>query len=260
MIDHLGNTIHFKMPPKRILSLVPSQTELIADLGMQDYIVGVTKFCVYPTSIRKKAKVVGGTKNVHFDKIKLLKPDIILCNKEENTKEMVGELQNIAPVHVAEVVSLEDAYQLMLDYGQLFHQIEKANELIEETKANFQKLKSISAQHQKHRVAYFIWKKPWMVAANQTYINSMINELGLINVFEHLNRYPEVNLDNLPEVDWIFLSSEPFPFKKDDFSAFSNKRLKLEVVDGECFSWFGSRMKKSFSYFENLLLKMNNYS
>lgn len=258
MKDQLGNPIHIKQIPKRIISLVPSQTELVVDLGMRESLVGITKFCVHPKSLKSEVEIVGGTKSVHLDKIEALQPDLILCNKEENTPEMVKALQQIAEVHVADVTTFSDAYQLILDYGELFQQKEKARELVLEIQNQFKELKAFQLNNKAQKVAYFIWKKPWMVAANNTFINSVITELGFINVFAHLERYPEVDLQNLPETDWILLSSEPFPFKKDDFSAFADKRLKLEIVDGESFSWFGSRMKKNLAYFKDLLEKLNS--
>lgn len=258
MKDQLGNSIHIKQIPKRIISLVPSQTELVVDLGMRKSLVGITKFCVHPKSLKSEVKMVGGTKSVHLDKIEALQPDLILCNKEENTPEMVKALQQIAEVHVADVTTFSDAYQLISDYGKIFQQQEKAEELVADIQNQFTELRAIQQNNQPQKVAYFIWKNPWMVAANHTFINSVLNELGLENVFAHLERYPEVDLQNLPETDWIFLSSEPFPFKKDDFSAFVDKRLKLEIVDGESFSWFGSRMKKTSPYFKELLVKLNS--
>ncbi|GGE31142.1 ABC transporter substrate-binding protein [Psychroflexus planctonicus] len=258
MNDQLGNPIHIKQIPKRIISLVPSQTELVVDLGMRKSLVGITKFCVHPKSLKSEVEMVGGTKSVHLDKIEALQPDLILCNKEENTPEMVKALQQIAEVHVADVTTFSDAYQLISDYGKIFQQQEKAEELVADIQNQFTELRAIQQSKQEQKVTYFIWKNPWMVAANHTFINSVLNELGLKNAFAHLERYPEVDLQNLPETDWIFLSSEPFPFKKDDFSAFVDKRLKLEVVDGESFSWFGSRMKKTFPYFKELLEKLNS--
>lgn len=259
MKDQLGNPIHIQQIPKRIVSLVPSQTELVVDLGMRDQLVGITKFCVHPKSLKNDAEIVGGTKNVHIDKIKTLQPDLILCNKEENTPEMVKALQQITDVHVADVVTFADAYRLITDYGEIFQKKEKAQQLIQDIQIQFEKLKALQKKNKPQKVAYFIWKNPWMVAANNTYINSVLIELGFENAFEHLDRYPEVDLYKLPEIDWVFLSSEPFPFKRNDFAAFTNKRLKLEIVDGESFSWFGSRMKKNFNYFKSLLEKTNRY-
>ncbi len=120
MKDQLGREVILEGVPKRIISLVPSQTELLCYLGLEASIVGITKFCVHPENLRKEKKIVGGTKNVHFDRIRDLSPDIILCNKEENTLEMVLELEKIAPVHISNVISLEDTYQLISQYGEIF--------------------------------------------------------------------------------------------------------------------------------------------
>lgn len=257
MIDHLGNKIKLNKLPQRIVSLVPSQTELVADLGMKNQLVGVTKFCVHPQNIRKQAKVVGGTKSVHFEKIRGLDPDLILCNKEENTAEIVSELQKIASVHVSDVVEFSDAYRLILDYGMIFQKEQRANQLVADIKLQFKELQL--KQKKKISVGYFIWKDPWMVAANDTFIHHLIEELGLRNAFENQTRYPEVNINDLPFMDWVLLSSEPYPFKAEHFSAFTDKRIKLEIVDGECFSWYGSRLFKSIAYFQNLLHKMTLY-
>lgn len=245
------------MAPSLRNSQVPSQTELVVDLGMQDHLVGVTKFCVHPTHIKKQAKIVGGTKSFHLEKIKALKPDLILCNKEENTAKMVKQLQQIAPVHVSDIIQFEDAYRLINDYGILFQKEKKAKHLASQIQKQFLQLKLI--QSKKLKVGYFIWKDPWMVAGNDTFIHAMLEELGLKNAFEDWSRYPEVDINNLPAIDWVFLSSEPYPFKEKHFSAFTNKLFKLEIVDGESFSWYGSRLLKSVGYFKQLLTRMSSY-
>lgn len=256
MKDHLDRNVILNKKPERIVSLVPSLTELVADLGMKYQLVGVTKFCVHPADIKKRAQVVGGTKTNHINKIKALQPDLILCNKEENTAQMVAELELIAPVHVCDIVTFSDVFHLLLSYGELLHKANEAETLLKQIQQQIAQLKTYPKQ--KTKVGYFIWKDPWMVAANNTFINSVLNELGFINAFEHLERYPEVDINNLPDLDWIFLSSEPYPFKKEQFSCFSNKKIKLEIVDGEAFSWYGSRLLKSFNYFNTLLKRIHS--
>ena len=117
--DQLGTTHTFENTPKRIVSLVPSQTELLFDLGLEENIIGITKFCVHPTHLRSEKAMVGGTKNIKFDKIKALQPDIIICNKEENTKEIVAQLSQICPVWVTNIVSVEDNLQMITDFGNI---------------------------------------------------------------------------------------------------------------------------------------------
>ena len=131
-VDQLNRTITLTKPPLRVVSLVPSQTELLIDLGLHKNIVGVTKFCVHPKSLRKEKTIVGGTKQVDFEKIKLLKPDIIICNKEENTEEMVLKLENIAPVWVSNIATISESIEMILELGEIFEIKGKAFEIASE--------------------------------------------------------------------------------------------------------------------------------
>ena len=254
--DQLNREIQFKKCPKRIVSLVPSQTELLVDLGLEASIVGVTKFCVHPKHLRMSKMVVGGTKQINIEKIKTLQPDIILCNKEENTKAIIESLKEIAPIHISDVYNLEDCFELIKMYGEIFKVEEEASGIISNIKnerKEFQiKIKDLSQL----KIAYFIWKNPWMVSASNTFIDVMVKEAGFQNVFQNQKRYPEIDIKNteLKKADCIFLSSEPFPFKENHIlelkSHFPTKTIK--IVDGELFSWYGSRLKKSYRYFETL--------
>ena len=254
--DQLQRSIELTGIPKRIVSLVPSQTELLVDLGLEYTLVGITKFCVHPKHLRHERMIVGGTKQVHFDKIIALNPDIILCNKEENTKEMIAELEQIAPVHISNVGNLKDALQLISMYGHLFSAVKNANHLIKEIDKVHRDFKSFVSEKPRLKVAYFIWKDPWMVAGNNTFINAMLGINNFKNTFRATSRYPKIKLDNLqknpPEV--LLLSSEPFPFKKKHIELLSSKfpKSKILLVDGEMFSWYGSRLLQSFKYFKEL--------
>lgn len=256
MKDQLHRTLHLKETPKRIVSLVPSQTELLVDLGLEDAIVGVTKFCVHPKHLRQQKTVVGGTKQVHLDKIKALQPDIILCNKEENTKDMISELEQIAPVHISDIYTIEDSLELITMYGELFNTSKRAQKLSADTSLKRTAFQKMNAKQSKLKVAYVIWKNPWMVAANETFINDMLTENNFENCFSDLNRYPEISLSDLKqrEVNLIMLSSEPYPFKAKDIAEFKSvcPNADIRVVDGEAFSWYGSRLLKAFDYFEEL--------
>jgi iron complex transport system substrate-binding protein len=256
--DQLSNSLTFETSPKRIISIVPSQTELLYDLGLEENIVGITKFCVHPFHLKSTKKIVGGTKKVNFDKIAALKPDIIICNKEENTKEIVAECSKICPVWVTDIITIEDNLQMIQDFGQLFNKRTEAQKWIDKINfalADFQNfIKTKKAQ----RVAYFIWANPYMVAGNNTFINEMLK----LNKFENIyanreERYPEIIIQKMriqgdPEI--LFLSSEPFPFQ--DEHAFELGRFthhaKIIFVDGEMFSWYGSRIAKAFEYFKKL--------
>lgn len=254
--DQLHRMITLSKPPKRIISLVPSQTELIVDLGLETALVGITKFCVHPLHLRDHKTIVGGTKQVHFDKIRALKPDIILCNKEENTKEMIEELEHIAAVHISDINTLEDAFQLITLYGQLFSKEEKATILVNSIREMKLEFDAFIKEQPKKTVAYFIWKEPWMVAAKQTFIDELMQVNGFDNYYENLERYPEIELiTSKPEkADVVLLSSEPFPFKerhKVIVKAFYPE-ADIRIVDGEMFSWYGSRLLKAFDYFKTL--------
>jgi len=253
--DQLKRVLELKTTPKRIVSLVPSQTELLIDLGLESSIVGITKFCVHPVHLKKSKTIVGGTKQVRYDKIKALHPDIILCNKEENTQEMISELEHIAPVHISDIYSLDDTLELIELYGELFSVGEKSNSLIQDIEIEYQKFLNYISNKSALKVVYFIWKSPWMIAAKHTFIDEMLRLNNFINHFGNLDRYPEININDIDEnIDVIMLSSEPYPFKIEDVNTLSKKfpKSKVILVDGEYFSWYGSRLKNAFKYFKNL--------
>jgi len=256
MKDQLNRTIQLNKIPKRIISLVPSQTELLCDLGLESSIVGITKFCVHPNQLKKEKTIVGGTKDVHFNKIRALQPDLILCNKEENTLEMIQELETIAPVHISDICTIEDCLELIEMYGLMFSREKKANEISNQIQALHEDFKEFIKDKPTLKTAYFIWKKPWMVAAKETFIDEMMQLNKFENYFGHLKRYPEIELyeDKEETAELVLLSSEPFPFKEKHKEVLRNyfPKAKILVVDGEAFSWYGSRLIKAFDYFKSL--------
>ncbi|WP_324721807.1 helical backbone metal receptor [Salinimicrobium sp. HB62] len=255
--DQLDRKIELKEIPQRIVSLVPSQTELLVDLGLREQIVGVTKFCVHPAELRKEKKVVGGTKQVHYEKIAALDPEIILCNKEENTEEMVAELEKFAPVHVSDIKTIDDSLQLILQYGEIFGVVRKASAIAEKIGIEKELFQKEMLGLPQRNVAYFIWKDPWMVAGKDTFIDHLLELNRFRNVFsEEDSRYPEVALEQLEEknVELVLLSTEPFPFKNKDKDSLKRKvgMSSVHIVDGEFFSWYGSRLSAAFAYFRKL--------
>lgn len=255
--DQLNRTITLEVFPKRIVSLVPSQTELLVDLGLESNIVGLTKFCVHPIHLRKTKTIIGGTKKVHYDRIRRLQPDVILCNKEENTKEMVEELEKIAPVHVSDIYTIEDTIVLMKQYGELFGLQTKAIEITSKLTELVVEFKSYIANRSTRKVAYFIWKNPWMVAGSNTIIDHLLSLNKFENVFSDLTRYPEVSINSLVESnkpDYVLLSSEPYPFKEKHIEELKEVLPKANIllVDGEYFSWYGTRLLYAFSYYKSL--------
>lgn len=256
MKDQLHREVHLDSIPKRIVCLVPSLTELLVDLGLQDRIVGVTKFCVHPKDIRTTAEVVGGTKTIKIDKIEELNPDFILANKEENEFESVEKLSQNYSVYVSDIFKIDDLLQLIKDLGEIFNIPEISKQLIENITANVIKFRRRIENEPKLKVAYFIWKDPWMVAGSSTFINYMLELNKFENVYKDLLRYPEVDIEKLKSVDYVLLSSEPFPFKDKHKAEFEIHPSKIKIVDGEYFSWYGSRLVKAFDYFQQLRGKL----
>jgi ABC-type Fe3+-hydroxamate transport system substrate-binding protein len=262
LIDQLGIQHTFDTQLVRIISLVPSQTELLYDLGLEDNIVGITKFCVHPVHFKATKTIVGGTKTIKFDKIKALQPDIIICNKEENTKEIVEELSAICPVWVTNIYTIEDNLQMISDFGQLFNKRTEAQKWIDKINFAYQDFKQFIEDKPTKKAAYFIWANPYMVAGNNTFINELLQLNRFENIYkEKEGRYPEIDLKKIRlegDPDYVFLSSEPFPFK--DEHAFEIGRFthhaKTVFVDGEMFSWYGSRLLKAFAYFKVLHTKI----
>ncbi|WNH12933.1 ABC transporter substrate-binding protein [Thalassobellus suaedae] len=261
--DQLNRTIHLKEIPKRIISLVPSQTELLCDLGLKSALVGVTKFCVHPHNIKKEVTVVGGTKQIDLKKIKSLSPDIILCNKEENTKEIVEACELICHVHVSDIFTIEDSLELIKQYGDIFDRHKEAGEIIARINEEVADFKVFIKDQPTLKTAYFIWKKPYMVAGSNTFINYLLRLNKFENVYEVSERYPEVNLDKKhvnKTLQVVLLSSEPFPFKEKHKKIFQENypTAKIVLADGEMFSWYGSRLLKAFRYFKQLRLNLHN--
>ena len=260
-IDQLGNSFFFENSPKRIVSLVPSQTELLCALGLENRIVGITKFCVHPYHLKSTKTIIGGTKQVKYDKIAELKPDIIICNKEENTLEIVAELKSICPVWVTDIVTMEDNFQMISDFGQLFNGRTESQKWIDKIQFAYDDFRQFVGGMPEQKVAYFIWKNPYMAVGENNFINEMLKVNRFKNIYDGNprtpGRYPEVIIQKLRiqgDPDIVFLSSEPYPFKDED--AFEIGRFthhaKVVFVDGEMFSWYGSRLVKAFTCFKNL--------
>ena len=247
---------------QRIISLVPSQTELLYELGVGDSVVGITKFCVHPSEWHKNKKRVGGTKNVDMDVLFSLQPDLVIANKEENVREQVEAIAKRCNVWVTDVNDLAEATQMITDIGQLTDTVEKAQQIASHIESRFQDLLSRINKAQLISTAYFIWKDPWMVAAADTFIDTMLRYCGLQNVYAHFSRYPEVSLHELNVLNpgLILLSSEPYPFSEKHKIELQQQfpHWDIRCVDGEMFSWYGSRLLLSVSYFETLFATLQS--
>lgn len=252
--DQLDHSISLQNIPQRIISLVPSQTELLADLGLDEKVIGITKFCIHPADWRLRKTIVGGTKNFHFDIIENLNPDLILGNKEENYKEGIDRLREKYPVWVSDIVSLEDALSMIKSVGAITQTQLEAEKCAWEIAHQFQSVK----KYQGESVLYLIWREPWMAVGKNTFIDSMLTTIGLNNVLENKVRYPVLTLDDIKYLAprYVFLSSEPYPFKKNHAAEILriSPASKIIFVDGEMFSWYGSRLRISPDYFNTLEL------
>lgn len=258
-VDDLGHELKLEDYPQRIVSLVPSITLTLFDLGADHLLVGRTKFCVEPKEKVDSIKTVGGTKQVDFELIASLSPDLILLNKEENTKEIYFALKEIAPVFVSEVVNLEDNYRMIIQLGELTNTSSKAEEIVKETIENFAQLDSnISPKN----VLYFIWKDPYLSVGGDTFIHQMIESMGWKNIYATKKRYPQVDVMEAQKLqpDIILLSSEPYPFKEKHIQEMQVlfPKSKILLVNGEYFSWHGSKIRFSPNYFQKLLAQITS--
>ncbi|MCB9185724.1 MAG: ABC transporter substrate-binding protein [Flavobacteriales bacterium] len=250
-IDQLGREVEISRKSERIISLVPSQTELLFDLGLGDRVVGITKFCVHPDEWFRTKTRVGGTKKIHFDVIPKLNPDLIIANKEENNQADIEALAKNFPVWVSDVNGLDSALDMIRSIAEITDS--DASQLTREIETGFAELKPLNSSK---RVLYLIWKNPFMAAGPETFINDLLERCGFENVVSE-TRYPELTeqqiIDLNPEV--ILLSSEPFPFKEKHIKELQEllRNAAVKLVDGEMFSWYGSRLKFAPSYFTGLL-------
>jgi ABC-type Fe3+-hydroxamate transport system substrate-binding protein len=251
--DQMGRRVTVPMPAQRIVSLVPSQTELLFDLGLGARVVGVTKFCIHPAEARQSAAIIGGTKNFDFEKINALRPDLIIGNKEENYQAGIEQLAERYPVWMSDISTLADSLSMIRRVGLITQRKEAADALAAEIAASFTALPSVA---EPMSAAYFIWRKPYMVAAGGTFIDEMLARAGFRNMFGELNRYPEITPEQLQAAapQQILLSSEPYPFGEKHVAEFQEicPTASIRIVDGELFSWYGSRLRHSAAYFREL--------
>lgn len=250
--DQIGRSVTIQYPPRRIISLVPSQTELLFDLSLDERVIGITKFCVHPKHWLVSKTKVGGTKQLNIPLIKELNPDLVIANKEENDKLQIEELMEHCSVWVSDIDDLDSATQMISQLGDITVTNSKATSIIQSINNTFAALKPFK---EPLKVLYLIWRKPYMVAGNDTFINDLLNRCGFVNAI-HKTRYPQLHqqLDAI-NPDVILLSSEPYPFKQKHVQEISKLYPDACVclVDGEMFSWYGSRLLHAGSYLQKLI-------
>jgi ABC-type Fe3+-hydroxamate transport system substrate-binding protein len=252
--DQVGRQVTLPdAPPRRIVSLVPSQTELLADLGLDEEVVGITKFCIHPNQWFKSKKRIGGTKDVKIEEVLALQPDLIIANKEENEQGTLEILSQFAPVWISDVRHLSQARSMIAEVGAMVGKSETAQILLAEIEQGF---KNVQPFLQGKKVLYLIWHKPWMSAGPDTFIGSILQDhLGAnLCIPPQDGRYPvveEVDFMALkPEV--VLLSSEPFPFKNKHTAQIQSYLPQAQVVkvEGDMFSWYGSRLRSTPTYLQ----------
>ena len=250
----LDREITLPFPPRRIVSLVPSQTELLHHLGLEKETIGITKFCVHPKKWHQNKTRVGGTKQYDFDKIEALQPDLIIANKEENDRDQIERLAKQYPVWVSDVPHLAAAYDMIERVGRLTDRKEVATDLASRLQTNFDRLKHATLEPK--RAAYFIWQNPLMVAGGGTFIDAVMRAGGFVNVFADRARYPEISDAELRRAapETILLSSEPFPFKERHRAYFHDLCPAADIIlaNGELFSWYGPRLLQTADYLRRL--------
>jgi ABC-type Fe3+-hydroxamate transport system substrate-binding protein len=255
--DQTGSNIILAGKPARIISLVPSQTELLYYLGLDESVIGITTFCIHPAHWFRHKTRIGGTKSIHINHVKALQPDLIIANKEENTKEQVEELLAIYPVWTSDIRNLHDALEMIASIGKITDTAVKAQILIDEIKIQFAQL----PEHPPANAAYLIWQNPYMTIGGDTFINDMLTRCGFRNIFDDRQRYPIVTIEEIRNRDCrlLLLASEPFPFGEKHIEALQQQlpSTKIILADGEMFSWYGSRLLLAPAYFA--ALRCNKY-
>ena len=257
-VDNLERKLEVVEKPQRIISLVPSITELLFDLGLENRISGITKYCIHPTEKDEHIKVVGGTDGLNLNLIDEINPDLIIANAEENNKEEILKLAENYPVFVSDVKSYDEALNFIIETGLITGENKIAEYLVGSIVDKFSELNKNDTLPS---ALYLIWKDPYMSIGGDTFISSMLNTAGFQNILSDKKRYPKVLISDIINLkpEYIFLSTEPYPFKQKDINELQRQLsdTKIIIVDGEMFSWFGSRLVLAPEYFMKLAKECN---
>lgn len=252
--DDLGAPILLSSKPQRIVSLVPSLTETLVDAGLKNQLTGITKFCVHPKGLRQEIKVIGGTKNPRIKDILNLKPDLVFANKEENGEEDINELKKFTQVYVTDIKNNQD----ILDFLRMLNVVFKTDACFE----LLQKIQNLPIYPERKKIpsCYIIWKDPWMTIGKDTFIHSMMEKYGFQNICSDSDRYPIISFEQIKahQTKIVMMSSEPYPFKEKDKEELHKllPRTIIILVDGEMFSWYGSRLLLADTYLNNLYFNL----
>ena len=228
MIDALGRTFAFTAPPRRVVSLVPSLTETLFDIGAGGAVVGITDFCIFPPDLDRPR--LGGTKNPRVEAIRALAPDLVYVNLEENLPRHAAKIAEFAPVFATEPKTVADVSALIEMFGEIHGR---------DVGRWVDGLKPVLHRREFTFVCP-IWKNPWMWCGGDTYVSNLIESVGGRNLLRERERYPTMALDDVramkPEV--VFLPDEPYAFTADDAKLFENV---IGPFPGHLVTWHGTR-------------------
>lgn len=252
--DDIGKEHLFSCVPKSIISLCPSLTETLFDMGLGAKVIGITDYCLYPKDEVQRISRVGGPKTILFDAIDLLKPEVILAIKEECSKDQIEQLSKEFKVIVFDIETFNQGLQMILKLGALFNVEELAHEMANQISCG---LDSIPHREECLSCLYLVWKNPWMAAGKNTFIDSVLQKIGFINIVNEQDRYPSIDITNC-KADVVFLPSEPYSFGQNEKKYLEGIKGfgKVFLVDGEMFCWPGSHLLKSIEYFKELIKQL----
>lgn len=259
-VDAIGQR-HARCLDARIVSLVPSITELLCDLGLAGRLVGRTGFCIHPATTVATIPKVGGTKDVNIDKIRQLAPTHLVVNIDENEKPTVDLLAQFVPhVVVTHPLVPEDNLALARLVGGVFGADEAAASWCEAFGRELAALRALPPAPAR-TVLYCIWKDPWMTVSADTYIGAMLHELGwqVAPLAQDGSRYPRFawSQELVDQLDAVLLSSEPYRFTEEHADALERQIGKpVLLVDGEMMSWYGSRALAGVRYLRELRARL----
>lgn len=245
----------------RLVSLCPSLTELVFDLGRGDDLVGRTKFCVHPAGRVDRVESVGGTKNPKIARIVELAPDLVLLNEEENRREDAEALASAGiRCHVSFPHDVDETAHMIRAIGAALGRPAEADRIAADIEQRATRVRNRARGAPLVRYAYLIWRNPWMVAGSDTFVAAMLALAGGVNVFaDRRDRYPIVTPEQIADADpdVVLLSSEPFPFKdkhaEELATATGLPRQRMQLVDGEYLTWHGSRTPAGIDYAERVI-------
>jgi ABC-type Fe3+-hydroxamate transport system substrate-binding protein len=244
----------------RLISLCPSLTELLFDLGVGDQVVGRTKFCVHPTDKVGRIESVGGTKNPKTERIIALAPDLVLMNEEENRIEDARALTAAGlRVHTSMPRTAEETAAMVRSIASAIGRDDAGAAIAADIEERAARVRRASAGLAPVRFAYLIWRRPWMTVNTDTFVSALLELPRGVNVFgDRAERYPEVTVEEITaeEPDLVLLSSEPFPFTErhaGELAATGVPNERIRLVDGELLSWHGSRTPRGIDYAEEVI-------